>query len=65
MTGMDNTKQDLLKTVERLTREIAQCQNTMDAGIPSYGAPDDQIKWLSKLQGQLAEAEMQLVDLED
>ncbi len=57
---MDNTKQDLLKTVERLTREIAQCQNTMDAGIPSYGAPNDQIKWLSKLQEELAEVEGKL-----
>ena len=65
MTGGANTKQDLQKTVERLAREIVQCQNAIEVGRPCYGAPDDHIKWLSKLQGELAEAEMQLAQLGD
>jgi hypothetical protein len=65
MTGGDNTKQDLHKTVERLTREIVQCQNAIEAGRPCYGTPNSHIEWLSKLQGELAEAEMQLTQLHE
>jgi hypothetical protein len=65
MDRTDDTKQDLLKTVERLTREIVQCQNAIEAGRPCYVAPNDHIEWLSKLQEELAEAEGKLAQLGD
>jgi len=65
MIGAENTKQDLLKKVERLSKEIMQCQNFMEAGRPCYGPPDTHTQWLSKLQAELAETETQLAELGD
>lgn len=64
MVDANITKQDLRKTVERLTKEIVQCQNSMEAGRPCHGTPVDHAEWLGKLQADLTQAETELVTLE-
>jgi len=61
---MDDAKQSLLKTIERLGREIVTCQNSMDAGRPCLGTSADHREWLHKLQTELFEAEAALAKLE-
>ena len=65
MMGADSTKQDVLKEIRRLTREIVQCQNSMECGRPYHGTPAEHTNWLGKQQTELAEAEAQLAKLED
>lgn len=60
---IDATKRDLHKKVERLTREIVQCQNSMEAGRPCSGFPESHVDWLSRLQTDLAEAHAELSKL--
>ena len=64
MVDANITKQDLRKTVERLTKEIVQCQNSMEAGRPCHGTPVNHAEWLGKLQADLTQAETELVTLE-
>lgn len=63
MAAMDSAKQDLLKEIQRLTREIVQCQNSMECGRPYHGTPAEHKNWLGKHQAELAEAEAQLAKL--
>ena len=60
---IDTTKLVLLKKVERLTKEIVQCQNSMEAGRPCSGFPESHVDWLSRLQTDLAEAQAELSNL--
>jgi hypothetical protein len=65
MAEKDNARDDLQKEIGRLSREILRCQNSMEAGVPTYGAPDSCINWLGKLQTELADAEVKLAQLAD
>jgi hypothetical protein len=65
MMRTDSAKQDLLKEINRLSREIVQCQNSMECGRPYHGTPAEQMSWLGKLQTELAEAEARLSQLKD
>ena len=65
MMGMDSSKHDLLKEIDRLTREIVQCQNSMESGRPYHGTPAEHMSWLDNRQAELAEVEAQLAKLED
>lgn len=62
--GMNDAKQDVLKTIERLGKEIVTCQNAMEAGRPCLGMPADHKVWLHKLQTELFEAEAELAKLD-
>jgi hypothetical protein len=64
MVDANIMKQDLLNKVDRLTKDIVQCQNSMEAGRPCSGFHDSHMDWLSSLQSDLAEAEAQLSKLE-
>jgi hypothetical protein len=60
--GMDAAKQDLVRKVDRLTKEIVQCQNAMEADIPCRSS-SGHTEWLGQLQAELAEAETKLANL--
>jgi hypothetical protein len=59
---MDTAKQDLAQKIDRLTKEIVQCQNAMDAGIPCRSSLGH-VEWLGQLQSELSKAETELSKL--
>lgn len=57
---LDSTGRELIKKIERLTKEIVRCQNSMEVDRPCHETPVDHAEWLGKLQAELAETEAEL-----